>query len=342
MQNTNLFLIFVTGLTSGGLSCLAIQGSLLAAVITKKENEYKKKLEENNRLFPILSFLTSKLVAYTILGFILGLIGSSFTLTPIIRGYLQIAIGIYLLGVAGATLDLHPYFRYFIITPPKFMARLVKDQSKNDSLFAPALLGAFTILLPCAFTQAMEVLALTTGNGFYGAAIMFAFILGTTPTFLILGYLYTKISDVFRSWFYKVAAALLVVMSVISINGGIGLTGSIYTLQNFYEAATSDTSKPQIAGATTNGDTQEVTINVFSSGYTPKVITLKKGVKTKLRLITDNVQSCARAFTIPRLNIQKLLPESGTTEVEFTPNDLGPLAFSCSMGMYTGQFNVVN
>lgn len=345
MQNTNLLLIFLTGLTTGGLSCLAVQGGLLAAVISKRESSLTKSAEQTpeTKMLPLITFLVSKLVAYTILGALLGLLGNSISLSPIARGYLQIAIAIYLIGVAGATLDLHPLFRYFIITPPKFLARLVKDQSRSDSIFAPALLGAFTVFLPCATTQAMEVIALGMANPLYGAAIMFAFVLGTSPTFFVLGFIFTKLSDTLKSWFYKLAAALMIIISLTTLNAGLTLINSPYTFQNFVTAASGNQPTVNDKPNTVMGDNiQSVTITVKSNGYSPKNINIKKGIKTRVTIDSQNVQSCARAFTIPSLNIEKLLPINGATIIEFTPEKLGPLAFACSMGMYTGSFNVVN
>lgn len=343
--STNLFLVFITGLTTGGLSCLAVQGGLLASVISPTEDKINRKLQAQSQLLPVLVFLISKLITYTLLGALLGLLGNLVTLTPIARGWFQVAIGTYLLGVALSMLEAHPIFRYFIITPPKFLSRLIKDQSKSKSIFAPALLGAMTVFLPCAVTQATEAIALATASPLYGAAIMAAFILGTTPTFFAIGLVFTKAGDYFQSWFSKVSAALLLVMAVTTFNGGLGLMGSIYTLQNFYEAAglSFGSSKPIVAGvmAAAKSGTQEVTIDVRSSGYSPKNITLKRGVKTRVILNTDNTGGCARAFTIPALRLSKILPETGTETVEFTPTKAGPLVFSCSMGMYTGTFNVI-
>lgn len=345
MQNTDLLLIFLTGLTTGGLSCLAIQGGLLASVISPTEQKIKSKLQSQDQLLPIFAFLVSKLAAYTILGGLLGYLGTFISLSPVTRGWFQIAIAVYLLGVALSMLEVHPIFRYFIITPPKFLSRLIKDQSKSKSIFAPALLGAMTVFIPCAVTQATEAIALATANPLYGAAIMAAFILGTTPTFFALGFIFTKAGTIFQSWFSRVAGTLLIIMAISTFNGGLGLMGSIYTLQNFYEAAklSFGSPAPRIAGATADisGDLQEVTINVKSSGYTPQNITLKKGVKTKVVLKTNKTGGCARAFTIPSLRLSKILPETGTETVEFTPTKTGPIVFACSMGMYTGTFNVI-
>jgi plastocyanin domain-containing protein len=44
---------------------------------------------------------------------------------------------------------------------------------------------------------------------------------------------------------------------------------------------------------------------------------------------------------ISKLNIQKRL-KAGENIIEFTPKETGRLVFSCSMGMYTGVFNVVD
>lgn len=340
MLDVNLLTIFLTGLTTGGLTCLALQGGLLASVIAVQQDTKVK----TNKLIPLFSFLTGKLFIHTILGFLLGAIGQTLTLSPITRGWFQIIIGIYLLGIAGNLLELHPFFRYFVIKPPKFLARIARTESKSQSIFAPFLLGLSTVFIPCAVTQATEVIAIGSGNPIYGAAIMFAFILGTTPTFTVFGFLLSSGAKAFQKLFPKIAAVALLGMSIYSINNGVGLTGSVYTIQNFYQAAV----HPEVLSAAINkevvikGGVQETVITVTNDGYSPQLITLKKDIPVRLILNTINVQSCSRSFTIPALNIQKLLPQSGQTIVEFTPRSIGALAFSCSMGMYTGRFNIIN
>lgn len=348
MESSNLLVIFATGLTTGGLSCLALQGGLLTSVLAKREEKFLNEPGTNNFApitLPVVSFLGSKLFIHTILGALLGFLGSTITLSPITRGWLQVFIGLYLFGIAGNLLNLHPFFRYFVIKPPKFLAKLARNESKSNSIFAPAILGLMTVFIPCAVTQAMEVVAIGTGSPLYGAAIMFAFILGTSPTFMIFGFLISKGSATFQKYFPTVAATAMFGMSIYSVNAGTGLMGSPYTIQNFIEAASVPRTN-NFALITNNsvlGDqVQTATINVFSNGYSPRNITLKKGVLTRVTLITDKVYSCASSFTIPALNINKLLPATGKTILEFTPTRTGPLAFSCSMGMYTGRFNIVN
>jgi hypothetical protein len=202
-------------------------------------------------------------------------------------------------------------------------------------------MGILTVLLPCGITQATMTVAVASGNPFMGAAIMFAFILGTSPVFFVLGASFAELLN--RKAFLYVAVGVIGIFAILSINGGLALMGSFYTIQNFYRAATTDFSAPSSENntvAVVNG-VQEVTIDVSNRGYSASATTLKKGVPVRLTLITDNTQGCSRAFTIPDLNIFKVLQETGVEVIEFTPQTTGRLVYSCSMGMYTGTFTVI-
>ena len=123
---------FITGLTTGGLSCLAVQGGLLASslaqqieqdlrnrpVQAKKGARKGKPQPRPNTAVPIALFLLAKLTAYTLLGALLGLVGSFLTLSPLTRAILLIAIGVFMVGNGLRMLNVHPIFRYFNIEPP--------------------------------------------------------------------------------------------------------------------------------------------------------------------------------------------------------------------------------
>lgn len=316
-----LWLAFLTGLTTGGISCLAVQGGLLASAVTEKKDHFSS----------VAIFIIFKLLAYTILGFLLGLLGSTLALSPKVLGWVQIAAGLFMIATALRITNAHPIFRYVVIQPPRWAFRLMKNTSRSQSLFAPALLGFLTILLPCGVTQGAMAVAVASGNPFSGAAIMFAFIVGTSPVFFVLGVSVVQLLQ--KKVFSYAAAAIVAVFAVISINGGLGLTGSPYTIQNYYRAAT-------VPAAVTDG-IQEVTIIVRSNGYTASATTLKRGIPVRLTIVTDNTQGCIRAFTIPDLGISKVLPVTGSETVEFTPARTGRLSYSCSMGMYTGAFEIL-
>lgn len=341
-----IWLAFITGLTTGGLSCLAVQGGLLTSSLARKQEEALLENAQTARRYSHFSsiwiFLLAKLLAYTLLGFLLGLLGSSFQLTPKMLGIVQILAGFYMLATAARMLELHPIFRYTVIQPPSWVYKYMKRKSKNADWFTPAFLGLLTVLLPCGVTQATMTVAIASANPWLGASIMGAFVLGTSPIFFALGT--TVIELLKRKVFSYAAAGIVVVFGILSINGGLGLQGSVYTLQNFYKVAVTPTEKllasgGEVAGVTSSGE-QEVTIDVRSNGYTASTTTLKAGVPVRLRLSSKNTQGCSRAFTIPDLNISKVLPGTGEEEIVFTPK-AGRLAYACAMGMYTGSFMVI-
>jgi len=316
----NVWLAFVTGLTTGGISCFAVQGGLLASALT-----------EGNRKKTTLIFLSAKLAAYTILGFILGFLGSSLNISPKVQGFMQIIIGLFMLATAARLLKIHPIFRYFVIQPPKFALRLMKNQAQAKTMFTPILLGVMTILIPCGVTQAMMLYAVGTSNPFWGAGILFAFVLGTSPVFLLLGLASAELLK--KKAFNYIAAAFIIVIGVISINSGQILRGSVHTLQNYYTVIFGGQEASKVGSV--------VNIKVTNSGYQSDVNTLKVGKPVTLNLTANGVTSCARSFVIPSLNISKLLPSTGTATLEFTPTTVGKLVYTCSMGMYTGSFNVI-
>jgi uncharacterized protein len=337
-----IWLAFITGLTTGGISCLAVQGGLLASAISGGDGQGKP-VKFLHKEIPVLSFLAAKLLIYTFAGGLLGLLGSALTFSPKILGVSQIIAGVFMLLTAFRILDIHPIFRYFVINPPRFIFRYIRNISREQNIFTPAILGFLTIFIPCGVTQAMMVFAATSGNALSGALILGSFVLGTSPVFLVLGAVVVELLK--KKVFAFAAAALIIIMSLISINGGMVASGSIYTFQNLYKAATTVDVKSQTNSE--NGQApvgadgkQEVTITVGPHGYESDFKTLKVGVPVRLTLKTKDVRSCARAFTIPKFNIAKVLPESGEEVIEFTPDKIGDLSYSCSMGMYTGSFDV--
>ena len=343
MPDTTFLAIFLTGLLTGGLTCLAVQGGLLATTIAQREEERLKEKVTKGAAVPILSFLVAKLVAYTILGLLLGALGSLVSLSLTAKLVMQFLVVVFMFGTAMSLLNVHPIFRYFIIQPPKFLTRLVRNRAKSQDMFAPAILGAFTIFIPCGTTQAMMALAIASGSALKGAAIMYAFILGTIPVFFLLGYFATKLGDFWHKKFLKVAAWGIILLAVFNLNNVLALTGRPIALTDIAKRTWCTISfcgfdnNNQVASA----GVTDTTIVINPTGYSPNNLSVKAGSKVTLNLINRNAQSCIQAFTIPALGIQKIVPIGTTAQVKFkAPDKPTQLAFMCSMGMYRGVINV--
>lgn len=337
----NFWLIFLTGLTTGGLSCLAVQGGFLATALTHEvEDEVKeglKKVSSGRLIKPLIFFLLAKLLAYTFLGFLLGWLGSVLQLSAYTRAILQIGIGIFMAGTALRMLDVHPIFRYFNLEPPKVITRFIRKFAKNnhDDLVTPTFLGLLTVFIPCGITQAMMALAVGSGNSLVGALVMFSFILGTTPLFFGLAYLATRLGEGLHRQFLKVAALTVLVLGIISVDSGLNLAGSPISVSTIKDAILSiGVVKLTDVSSSSPG---EITVNVTNSGYSPALFLAHANEMLRINLVTNNTFGCSRAFVIPSLGIEKILPTTGTETIDLPAQPVGTLRFSCSMGMYRGE-----
>lgn len=329
----NLGAIFLTGLLTGGLTCLAVQGGLLATSIAQRqEQKMRDELTQKGTALPILSFLGAKLVAYTLLGLLLGLFGSVFKPSLFAMGVLQLMVGVYLVGTALNMLNVHPLFRYFVLQPPKGLTRLVRKKAKSQDLFAPMFLGALTIFIPCGTTQAMMALAISSADPISGMLIMAIFTLGASPLFFLLGYFTTKLSEALHRVFLRVAAVVIVGLSLFMINNALVLIESPLAPSRLFAPDESTQQEVQSSGI----------IEINASGYSPKNLTIKRGEQVTLRLVNTDGYGCQQAFYIPQLEISRVVPPGKETTLSFTaPSEKGKLTFMCSMGMYWGVMNII-
>jgi uncharacterized protein len=360
-----ILIAFITGLTTGGLSCLAVQGGLLAASlahqieqdllipqpapVTKAKTTREKYRQRQNQqartdtALPILLFLLAKLVAYTILGFFLGWLGSFLTISPLSRAIMMILIGIFMVGNGLRMLNVHPIFRFFNLEPPKFITRYIRRVAKNRTdAVTPLFLGALTVFIPCGVTQAMMAAALATGSALTGAAMMFAFTLGTSVLFFLVAYLATRLGARLEKYFMTFVAIVVLVFGLITLNSGLNLMGSPLSFENVtrslfaVEETASTGSSAEAAGPPQTGDL--LVIQATNGGYTPDVLHANAGKAYTLSVVTENTVSCARDFVIPALDYYVLLPKTGQESIEIPPQEPGSvLRYTCSMGMYTGQ-----
>jgi sulfite exporter TauE/SafE len=277
-------------------------------------------------------------------------------LTPYMRAAVQIIIGLYMLGLAMHLLGVHPFFRYFMPQPPRALTRYVRRKAKsgNDDLVTPVFLGALTVFIPCGVTIAMMALAVGTGNALAGAAVMLAFTLGTTPLCFTLAYTAAKLGARKQVLFLKLAALAVLVLGLVSLEGGLNLAGSPISFavaQRSLKSPTSDASAapdgtqsvPPLSPAGSNPyapsatGSQPLRMTAGYAAYSPDVIKAQANVPSMLEVTSKDNRGCGRAFTIPSLGIQEVLPENGVVTVDLPAQKKGTLEVMCTMGMYFAQ-----
>ncbi|MFA4853476.1 MAG: cupredoxin domain-containing protein, partial [Bacteroidales bacterium] len=103
-------------------------------------------------------------------------------------------------------------------------------------------------------------------------------------------------------------------------------------------SATTTQTDPNV---TMENGVQVVKMTQTASGYSPNSFTIKKGIPVKWIVTSEDAFSCAASIVSSKLGIRKNL-EAGENIIEFTPTEIGSIRFTCSMGMYSGSFNVVD
>ena len=83
---------------------------------------------------------------------------------------------------------------------------------------------------------------------------------------------------------------------------------------------------------------QYITINA-KTGYSPRVSTAKAGIPTKLIVKTNGTYDCSASLAIHSIGYQKILPQTGETEIDIGTPKVGPFQGVCGMGMYSFVIN---
>lgn len=336
-ESTSFGAIFVVGLIAAVSSCLAVVGGLLLST-TARFNEKYASQKPLARMRPVFLFVLGRITSYTVLGGLLGVVGGILSPSPMVTALLTIVAAMYMLIMGLEMLHIAPqWMKRFLPRTPKGLSHKILDAEAKEHWGMPFVLGGATFFLPCGFTQALQLYALTTGDFMTGATILLAFALGTAPALLALGYASSALKGKFGKAFFQFAGALVVVLGLWNIQNALAIAG--------YPISFSGSSKGSASVSETpvpSGDVQVVKMKVDPyQGYIPENITIEAGRPVRWEVDGTNASGCANVLISRKLGVQKIL-KSGVNIIEFTaPTTPGQVGFSCSMGMYRGNFTVV-
>jgi len=332
-NSPGLVAIVLIGLTAGISTCMALVGGIVLS-ISARHADLHPEATPAQKFRPHLFFNAGRIVSYVLLGGLIGLAGSAFRFSSPVLGGLIVTVGMVMLLLGLKLTEVFPRLNGSIVLP-KGISRFfgINSETKEYSHKSSFLSGAGTFFLPCGFTQAMQLYAVSTGSFTKGGLIMGLFALGTMPGLLGVGGITSVVKGWFKSYFFKFAGLIVIVLGLLNISYGYNLTGITLNLPS--------TQKQDRVSGTFEDGKQVVRITQYGNGYSPNNVTVKVGIPVKLLINATNLYSCSASFVIPKFNIFTGLKE-GINEIEFTPTDTGPIKFSCSMGMYTGVINVIN
>ncbi len=328
-------LVLLIGLTAGVSTCMALVGGLILG-LSVKHNELHPEATAMEKFRPHLFFNLGRIISFAFFGGLLGLIGSTIQIQSFALGIITIFVGLIMLAMGLQLIDIFPWAHKLKLSLPKNLSRVLglNERQKEYSLKNSSLLGALTFFLPCGFTQAMQVLAVSTGSLFYGAAVMSLFALGTMPGLLSIGGLTAVVKGPLAKKFFKFSGLVVIFFAIFNISNGLGLTGLNLAYSQSQDVKLIDRN------VTAENGVQIVRMKELANGYSPNNFTIKLGVPVKWIIDAQAPYSCAASLVMSKYNIRKNLVK-GENIIEFTPNQTGRIPFSCSMGMYAGVFNVV-
>ncbi len=212
---------FVIGLIASVSTCMAVVGGLVLSMSASFA-------KEGDKVRPQVLFHVGRLVSFFVLGGVIGALGASFQVGATGTFILSLLVGLILLVLGINLLDVFPWARKLQPSLPKFVGEHVTGLKKLNHSLTPLLLGTATFVLPCGFTQSMQLYTLTTGSFWTGAFTMTAFALGTLPVLALLSFSSLGIHSKARSGvFFKTAGLVVIFFGVFNILASLAAAGII-------------------------------------------------------------------------------------------------------------------
>jgi sulfite exporter TauE/SafE/copper chaperone CopZ len=338
-DNTTFFSAFMVGLVAASSSCIAVSGGVMLSTVTAWSASHRE-AGRMKKFVPVTLFLLGRLISYGALGAVIGTVGASLQLSPLMMGLLTIFAAFYMMVMGLNMLGLAPGFlKRLLPSMPKFLGHKVLEAESSRAFLAPLLLGAATFFLPCGFTQALQLYALTTGSALRSGMLLFAFALGTAPALIMLGAAASFVKGKTANFFYRFAGAAVILIGVWTVQNGWVAAG--FTMPQLEWDTTSQLADGADPNVVFDGTTQVIKMKLgIEPAYTPSdEYTVKVGIPVRMEIAGVGT-GCRNIFQIPRLGVRAPL-NSDVNIVEFTPTKEGDAVFSCSMGMFPGTLHVV-
>lgn len=320
----NIMLLFVGMLTS--FHCISMCGGIN---ISQCNNNTSQNKNTKNNILPSVLYNLGRVVSYTIIGGIVGGIGSVLSLNQNVKVGIMVVAGLSMILMACRMGNLFSFLKNRKSPFSKILN--IKTKIRLSFPNSPFVIGMLNGLMPCGPLQSMQIYALSTGSVLNGATSMFLFSVGTFPLMFLLGYISTLLTFKFRQNAIKFGTMLLIVLGINMIGRGASLAG--FNINIF--------SKQNVAVSTLKDNIQVVETTMKSGEY--EAIEIKVNVPVKWIIYADeeSLNGCNNPIVIPEYGIEITL-QPGENIIEFLPTSEGDFLYTCWMGMIKGTIYVVS
>jgi len=342
-----LMLVLVLGLTAGVSTCMALVGGLVLAISASHAATLARSGRPEpsfaTRMRPHVMFNVGRIVGFALLGALLGVVGGALSLPPALMGLLLVGVAI-VMGLLGLRLTgVFPRLSAWNLSLPSGFSRLVGlGESADDYTdWRAAVLGAATFFLPCGFTQAVQLYALSTASPLTAALIMATFAIGTTPGLLALAGVPEVATGKSRDTVLRVVGVVVICFALVNALGGLRLLGyQIGSTTPTAEVSQQAAAQQVSSNVTVANGVQTVTMTQKPDGYFPADTVVYAGMPIRWAINATSQYDCSAFLTVPSLGVRANLT-AGANQVDLPALPEGTTPFTCVMGMYSGTLVAV-
>lgn len=320
LPDASLFMLFVVGMLSS-LHCVGMCGGIMLTQTLDRDNLLTSK---KSSFTTALMYNLGRVISYTVLGGIIGAIGSVFSVSMRMQGFIQLLASLFMI-IAGLNMFGVKLFKDINLSIP-FIKNKCGKGGKN-----PFVVGLLNGFMPCGPLQTMQLYALGTGSFIMGALSMFMFSIGTVPLMLIFGYFSSRLSKKLSNNIFKYSGVFIIVLGLSMGQRGLALTGINIP---FLSAISQSSSEP----APIVDGYQEVTITANRFGYHTSSNLIKGDMPVRLTIKVEEITSCNNVMYFPSFD-QYVDLRNGDVVAEIIPNGEN-IQFTCWMGMLRGNIYV--
>lgn len=318
--NASYWIILLYGIMTS-FHCISMCGGIILSGSLSVEG--KQKRAKGQGLYNL-----GRVNSYTIIGAIVGGIGSVVALGGWLNGLLPVVTGILMIIMALNFLGILRKFKVNFSLKKLFKGKIKFTNSKNMFI-----IGILTGILPCGPMQAVQLYSLGTGSAIKGALVMFTFAIGTVPILFLFGYFSSLLNAKFSKIALWISATILIIMGFAMVSRGLTLWG--YNIDPLKIFSGSDNA----ITATITKDEQ-----VLNTEFTDKKyyhVAFKKGVPVKWVIHVDKkyVGTMMANIEIKKYGIKQYFHE-GDNIITFTPKKVEDVSYCSFCGMISNTITI--